>query len=139
LLQAISKLALRAEIPEIANLALRQDLLTKNAFMTAQMVFPLGNSPSIPGSQCHGWAMLILTRKLGERITIGNDIVISLLEIKGSQVKLGIEAPKGISIYRQEIYERIRRENLISSAVTASDLSEAATLLQTNRPKDAEP
>jgi carbon storage regulator len=83
--------------------------------------------------------MLILTRKLGERITIGNDIVISLLEIKGSQVKLGIEAPKGISIYRQEIYERIRRENLISSAVTAFDLSEAATLLQTNRPKDAEP
>ena len=83
--------------------------------------------------------MLILTRKLGERITIGNDIVISLLEIKGSQVKLGIEAPKGISIYRQEIYERIREENLISSAVTAFDLSEAATLLQTNRPKDAEP
>jgi carbon storage regulator len=83
--------------------------------------------------------MLILTRKLGERITIGNDIVISLLEIKGSQVKLGIEAPKGISIHRQEIYERIREENLISSAVTAFDLSEAATLLQTNRPKDAEP
>ena len=83
--------------------------------------------------------MLILTRKLGERITIGNDIVISLLEIKGSQVRLGIEAPKGISIHRQEIYERIRRENLISSAVTASDLSEGATLLQTNRPKDAEP
>jgi carbon storage regulator len=83
--------------------------------------------------------MLILTRKLGERITIGNDIVISLLEIKGSQVKLGIEAPKGISIHRQEIYERIREENLISSAVTAFDLSEAATLLQTNRRKDAEP
>ena len=83
--------------------------------------------------------MLILTRKLGERITIGNDIVISLLEIKGSQVKLGIEAPKGISIHRQEIYERIRRENLISSAVTASDLSEAATLLQTNRPMDRKP
>ncbi len=83
--------------------------------------------------------MLILTRKLGERITIGNDIVIALLEIKGAQVKLGIEAPKGISIHRQEIYERIKRENLISSAVTASDLSEAATLLQTNRPRDTEP
>jgi len=83
--------------------------------------------------------MLILTRKLGEQITIGNDIVISLLEIKGAQVKLGIEAPKGISIHRQEIYERIRRENLISSAVTASDLSRAATLFQTNRPKDTKP
>ena len=83
--------------------------------------------------------MLILTRKLGEQITIGNDIVISLLEIKGGHVKLGIEAPKGISIHRQEIYERIRRENLISSAVTASDLSRAATLFQTNRPKDTKP
>ena len=83
--------------------------------------------------------MLILTRKLGEQITIGNDIVISLLEIKGGHVKLGIEAPKGISIHRQEIYERIKRENLISSAVTASDLSRAATLFQTNRPKDTKP
>jgi carbon storage regulator len=83
--------------------------------------------------------MLILTRKLGERITIGNDIVIALLEIKGAQVKLGIEAPKGISIHRQEIYERIKRENLISSAVTASDLFKAATLLQTSRPRDTEP
>ena len=82
--------------------------------------------------------MLILTRKLDERITIGNDIVITLLEIKGSQVKLGIEAPKGISIHRQEIYERIRRENLMSSAVTASDVSNAATLLQTHRAKDTE-
>ena len=83
--------------------------------------------------------MLILTRKLGERITIGNDIVIALLEIKGAQVKLGIEAPKGISIHRQEIYERIRRENLASSAVTASDLTKATTLLQTNRPRGTKP
>ncbi|MBW1717893.1 MAG: carbon storage regulator CsrA, partial [Deltaproteobacteria bacterium] len=50
--------------------------------------------------------MLILTRKLGERITIGDDINITLLEIKGAQVKLGIEAPQRISIHRQEIYER---------------------------------
>ena len=73
--------------------------------------------------------MLILTRKLGERITIGDNIVITLLEIAGSQVKLGIEAPKGISIHRQEIYERIRQQNLRASEVTASDLSEADSLL----------
>ena len=77
--------------------------------------------------------MLILTRKLGERITIGDDITIRLLEIKGSQVKLGIEAPKSISIHRQEIYERIREENLISSEVSASDIQEAASLLRNNR------
>jgi len=76
--------------------------------------------------------MLILTRKLGERITIGDNIVITLIEIAGSQVRLGIEAPKGISIYRQEIYERIRRQNLRASEVTASDLSEADSLLRTS-------
>jgi carbon storage regulator len=82
--------------------------------------------------------MLILTRKLGERITIGDDIIITLLEVKGSQVKLGIEAPKSVSIHRQEIYERIREENLRSSDVAASDLSEATLLLRTNRSKDKE-
>jgi len=56
--------------------------------------------------------MLILTRKLGERITIGDDITITLLEIKGTQIKLGIEAPQSISIHRQEIYERIRKRNI---------------------------
>jgi carbon storage regulator len=74
--------------------------------------------------------MLILTRKLGERITIGDDIVITLLEIKGAQVKLGIEAPKSISIHRQEIYERIERENLESSKVSESDLSRATSLFR---------
>jgi carbon storage regulator len=82
--------------------------------------------------------MLILTRKLGERITIGDDIIITLLEIKGSQVKLGIKAPKSVSIHRQEIYERIREENLRSSEVAASDLSEATLLLRTHRSKDKE-
>ena len=71
--------------------------------------------------------MLILTRKLGEQITIGDDIIITLLEIKGAQVKLGVEAPKSISIHRQEIYERIREENLGSSDIGESDLSKAAS------------
>lgn len=74
--------------------------------------------------------MLILTRKLGERITIGDDIAITLLEIKGTQVKLGVEAPRSIAIHRQEIYERIRKENLGSSRVSDSDLTEAASLIQ---------
>ena len=74
--------------------------------------------------------MLILTRKLGERITIGDDITITLLEIKGTQIKLGIEAPKSISIHRQEIYERIMRENLESSDVGESDLSRATSLFR---------
>lgn len=73
--------------------------------------------------------MLILTRKLGEEITIGDDITIKLLEVKGAQVKLGIEAPQEISIHRKEIYEKIREENMRSSEVDLSDLSEAASIL----------
>ena len=80
--------------------------------------------------------MLILTRKLGERITIGDDISVTLIEIKGSQVKLGIEAPKNISVHRQEVYERIREENLRASEVGASELSKADSLLRTKQFKD---
>jgi carbon storage regulator len=74
---------------------------------------------------CQGLAMLILTRKLGEKITIGDDITITLVEIRGTQIKLGIEAPKHIEIHRQEVYERIREENLSSSDINDSDLSSA--------------
>jgi carbon storage regulator len=73
--------------------------------------------------------MLILTRKLGEQINIGDDITVTLLEIKGAQVKLGIQAPKSIGIHRNEIYEKIREENLKSSNISDSDLSKAAVLL----------
>lgn len=55
--------------------------------------------------------MLALARKTGQSIMIGNDIEITLLEIKGDQVKLGISAPKSVSIYRKEIYAQIQEEN----------------------------
>ena len=79
--------------------------------------------------------MLILTRKLGERIAIGDDITVTLLEIKGKQVKIGIEAPSNISIHRQEIYEKIKSENLESSGVYADDLSRAVNLLTDKKTK----
>jgi carbon storage regulator len=78
--------------------------------------------------------MLILTRKLGEQIAIGDDIRITLLEIKGSQAKLGIEAPRSIGIYRNEVYEKIVTENLMSSAVDSPDVSLAEALLRRPRP-----
>lgn len=55
--------------------------------------------------------MLALTRKLNESIVIGNDIEVSILEIKGDQVKVGISAPKSIPIYRKEIYLQIQEAN----------------------------
>ena len=79
--------------------------------------------------------MLILTRKLGEQITIGDDITITLLEIKGNQAKLGVKAPKSVVIYRQEIYEKIREANLESCDVSAADLSDAASIFENIKPK----
>lgn len=55
--------------------------------------------------------MLILTRKSDESIMIGNNIKIKVLKVQGNQVHIGIEAPKEFSIYREEIFEQIRREN----------------------------
>ncbi len=53
--------------------------------------------------------MLILTRKVGESILIGNDISITILSVRGNQVKLGVEAPKEVSVHREEIYQRIKQ------------------------------
>lgn len=60
--------------------------------------------------------MLILTRKLGESITIGNDIKITFLDIKGKQLRIGIEAPKHVSVHRSEIYQAIQEQNLQAAA-----------------------
>ncbi len=56
--------------------------------------------------------MLVLTRKIEESITIGSDITVSVLEIKGNQVKIGIKAPKDVPVYRAEIYESVMNENV---------------------------
>lgn len=55
--------------------------------------------------------MLALARKLNESIMIGNDVEVTLLEIKGDQVKLGIQAPKSVPVYRKEIYLQIQESN----------------------------
>lgn len=54
--------------------------------------------------------MLILTRRKGESILIGDDVTLTVLNVKGNQVRIGVEAPKEITVHREEIYERIKKE-----------------------------
>jgi len=54
--------------------------------------------------------MLILTRRIGETLNIGDDVQVTVLGVKGNQVRLGINAPKDVPVHREEIYERIKRE-----------------------------
>jgi carbon storage regulator len=61
--------------------------------------------------------MLLLTRKLGENIRIGDDVKITIVEVKGNHVKLGIDAPPSIKVHREEIYERIQEENRRAQAL----------------------
>jgi carbon storage regulator len=72
--------------------------------------------------------MLILTRKLGENIRIGDRIKIIILDVKGGQVKLGIDAPPNVSVHREEIYERIRDENRRASGISAKAIKEVAQI-----------
>ncbi|MDA8088962.1 MAG: carbon storage regulator CsrA [Nitrospiraceae bacterium] len=67
--------------------------------------------------------MLVLTRKSGETVRIGEDIAITVVEVKEGQVRLGISAPQGVRIYRQEVYEKIVRDNLVSSSISVEEFS----------------
>lgn len=70
--------------------------------------------------------MLALSRKAGESIIIGNDIEVTILEVKGEQVKIGINAPKSISVYRKELYLQIQEANkeAVAADVNVSSLQE---------------
>ena len=73
--------------------------------------------------------MLILTRKVGESIAIGDDIQVSVVEIKGTQVKLGILAPKDVTVHREEIYLKIQEENRRASQVSTDTLGSVEDLI----------
>ena len=77
--------------------------------------------------------MLILTRKIGEGIILGDDIRIAVLEIRGKQIRIGIEAPQNVVVLREEIYQRIQEENLQAAGVRDVDLKEIANLWKTKK------
>lgn len=72
--------------------------------------------------------MLILTRKIGESIAIGDDVKIQVIDIKGKQVRLGIQAPMETVVHREEVYRRIREQNERAAGLTPDDLSRVADL-----------
>ncbi len=74
--------------------------------------------------------MLILTRKLGESINIGEDIKISVLGIHGRQVRIGIDAPMNVVVHREEIYVKIQEENRKASSSISKDLKGMVDLIK---------
>jgi carbon storage regulator len=56
------------------------------------------------------WTMLILTRRVGETLMVGDEVSVTVLGVKGNQVRLGVNAPKDVAVHREEIYERIKKE-----------------------------
>ena len=77
--------------------------------------------------------MLALSRKMNESIMIGNDIEVTILEVRNDQVKIGIQAPKSVGIYRKEIYLQIQQENKQAVASDAPDLNTIQALFQSDK------
>ena len=77
--------------------------------------------------------MLVLTRKSGEGIIIGDDIKVTVVEIKGGTIRLGIEAPAAMKIHRQEVYNRIIQENMEATQWNIADLNSLSASLLTRK------
>jgi carbon storage regulator len=83
--------------------------------------------------------MLVLSRHRDESIIIGDDIVITVVDIRGDKVRLGINAPVEIPVHRQEVYEAIQRENRQAAQVDPAAARDAITSQNEQRPRDRRP
>ncbi len=72
--------------------------------------------------------MLVLTRKVGEAITIGDQIKIKVVEVKGNQIRIGIEAPDDVRIYREEIFVKVKEQNRLAAFWDLDDFHSAVSL-----------
>lgn len=83
--------------------------------------------------------MLILTRKVGEAINIGDDIKITVLGIQGQQVRLGIVAPQSVAVHREEIYLKIQQENKKASQTPKEDVDQLAEAVRSKHLEGSSP
>lgn len=80
--------------------------------------------------------MLVLSRQRDETIMIGDDIEVTVVDIRGDKVRLGINAPKEISVHRKEVYDAIRRENREAAKLKTEDLSGLGKIVPKDHKKD---
>ena len=66
--------------------------------------------------------MLVLSRRAGESIVIGGEIVVTLLEVRGAQARIGIEAPRSVSVHRKEVHDELERTNSAATSTSTADL-----------------
>jgi carbon storage regulator len=74
--------------------------------------------------------MLVLTRKVGESIRIGDDIEVVVTSVEQNKVKIGIRSPRHIPVYREELYQKIQADNLEAASMETGDLDEMLELLE---------
>lgn len=79
--------------------------------------------------------MLVLTRKAEEGIIIGDDVKITIIEIKGGSIRIGIDAPRHMKVHRQEVYDKIKQENQEATQWDIADLSALSSIMSTGRKK----
>lgn len=75
--------------------------------------------------------MLVLARKPGESVVVGNDVVITVLEIRGGQVRIGVDAPRSVQVHREEVYQEVSRAN----AEAVASAGRSAGLLRQKVPR----
>lgn len=74
--------------------------------------------------------MLVLTRKSGESLYLGDDIIITVVDVRKGQVKIGVNAPDSVKIYRKELYEKIKRENIEAAKIGNNGVADLAKQLK---------
>lgn len=79
--------------------------------------------------------MLVLTRRPGESVVIGNDVVVTVLEVRGDQVRVGVSAPRSVQVHREEVHRQIQQEN----AAAVASAGDAARVLSRRPPPRPHP